>query len=281
MATREYTSERITRSCIVDEILYPLVEASARRVQLGGHILAEEPTQEVVRRQAGHPNTSVRSRTANVGQHNASAAPSPRQSRTHLSLPIASPWSGNERVIRPHLGLALDDVDPGTIQPPLMEGLRERVRVDEGAPGGVHEHSALLHRPQERLVHDVVRRGSTRGEHEHDVALARELLERHAAQLAHTVLGGERGVRRGVRRRLRVRGVETVLEAEGDEAGERRLRDAPEADEACSAFGRGRGCAQLGPAECERGPDEVGPLGYKLSDEVRTSRSVWCIGAQS
>ena len=180
---------------------------------------------------------------------------------------MASPWSGNKRVVRPDLGLALDDVDPGTIQPPLMEGLRERVRVDERAPRSVHEHSALLHRAQERLVHDVVRRGSTRGEDEHDVALARELVERHAAHLAHAEARGVRGVLRSVRVRAGARGVQDALDAERDETRERRVRDAPEAEEAGSLAGVELGWVrlvgentELGTAETERGPRGIRPL---------------------
>ncbi len=163
-------------------------------------------------------------------------------------------------MIRPDLGLSLNDVDPSTVQPAFVERLGKRIRVHERPPCCIHEHRALLHPFQELLVHNVVRRSSARGEDEHNVALARELVERHAAQLAHPVLGRERSVGSVVRGRGRVRGVQAVLEAEGDEAGERRLCDATEADETCGALGRGGRCAELLAAPYVGGPDEVWPL---------------------
>ena len=163
-------------------------------------------------------------------------------------------------MVETDLGLALNHIDPSAIKPSLMQRLRKRVRIHKRPSRRVHEHGRLLHLPQEGLVDDVVRRRTPGGENEHDVALACELGQRHTAELFHPVLGCERGVCGGVGRRGRVRGVETVLEAEGDEPGERRLRNAAETDEACGALGRGGGRAELGAAEGEGRPDEVGPL---------------------
>ena len=179
-----------------------------------------------------------------------------------------SPGSLDEGVVQPDVGLALDDVDPRPVQPSLTQRLRESVRVDERAARGVHEHRGPLHPLKERLVDDVVRRGPPRREHEHGVALARELRQLDAAHLAHAELRRECGVRGGVGGCAPVACVEAAREAEGDEARERRLGDAPEADEACGARGRGRGGGagvgrergELGAAEGEGGPDEVGPL---------------------
>ena len=150
-----------------------------------------------------------------------------------------SPGSLDEGVVQPDVGLALDDIDPRPVQPTLTQRLRECVRVDERAARSVHEHRSLLHPLEERLVDDVVRRRPPGREHEHGVALARELRQLDAAHLAHAELRRERGVRGRVGGSACVACVEAAREAEGDEARERRLRDAPEADEACGARGRG------------------------------------------
>jgi len=161
------------------------------------------------------------------------------------------------------VGLALDDVEARAPDPLFAQRAGERVRVDERAAGCVDEDSVLLHPAQKLCVDDVARSVSAGREHEEDVARARELVCVDAADGAQAVLRGEGGFEGGVAGRGRVGGVDAVSEAEGGDAREGRLGDAPEAEEACRARWRERAGAQLGPGEEERGKVEVGPLGQQ------------------
>lgn len=118
----------------------------------------------------------------------------------------------------------------------------------------------LLHLAQQVRVDDVPRGVAAGREDEEDVARARELVLVDAPDGAQAVSRRERAFERGVARGGRVGGVDAVREAEGGEAGERRLGDPPEAEEADGArWGEGGG-AQLRAREEERGKVEVGPL---------------------
>ncbi len=75
---------RIGRKAYIEHALYRCVVhgyrllqycgvSLTRGVEFGWHVLAKESSEEVVGRQGGHPDTSVRSRAADMGQHHASA----------------------------------------------------------------------------------------------------------------------------------------------------------------------------------------------------------------
>ncbi len=134
-------------------------------------------------------------------------------------------------VVGANVGLALDDVHARTIQPALVEGLRERERVDDGAACSVDEDSGGLHLPEPAGGEDV-----------EDVRLARKRRERDTLDLFDAEFCREGGISAGVGvggGGGGLTGVEGALEAEGDEAGEGGLGDVAEADEAYSAHGRG------------------------------------------
>lgn len=57
-----------------------------------------------------------------------------------------------------------------------------------------------------------------------------------------------------------------MRDTKGDESGERRLRDAAEAEEADGAAGRGSRCTQLWPTEGEGAPVEFRPLGTLVAE---------------
>lgn len=268
--------------------------SSARSVELGRHLGPKEPAQEVVRSERRHPKSRLRRRAPDMRQHHTpkairhishghihtphhtrSSYPNTTRQTSHAKQdktrkknqkksPNNLPRRVDQRMVEADIRLALDDVHARAVQPALAEGPRERVRVDEGAARGVDEDGGGLHLPEEGLVDDVVRRGPAGGEDEEDVGLACERLERHALDLFDAEFRGEGGVRAGVGvgggGGGGPAGVEGALEAEGDEAGEGGLGDAAEADEACGAHGRGGGCAQLGAAPAEGGPDVLRPL---------------------
>ena len=133
-------------------------------------------------------------------------------------------------MVRADMGLTLDDVEARAPDPFFAQCLRERVRVDERATRGVDKHGVLLHLAQKGRIDDVVGVLPAGREHEEDVARARELVELDAADRAQAgVLCGEGGLEVRVARGGGGGGVDAVREAEGDEAREGRLGDAPEA----------------------------------------------------
>ena len=124
---------------------------------------------------------------------------------------------------------SLDDVEARAPYPLFAQRLCERVRVDERAARRVDEHGVLLHPAQEVGVDDVPRRVAAGREDEKDVARAGELGIVDAPHGAQAVSRCERSFERGVAGGGRVRGVDAVRDAEGGEAPEGRLSDAPEA----------------------------------------------------
>src|SRR6266571_1201167 len=165
-----------------------------------------------------------------------------------------------EGMLRADVRFTLDDVQLSAPDPLFAQSLRERVRVDERAARGVHEHGVLLHLAQKARVDDVPRRVTARREHEQHVALPRKLVQPDAPDGPQRVARRKRGLELVVARRGRVRGVDAVRDAERGEARERRLRDPPEAQKTHRAGLRRRGGAQLRPSEEERSEREVGPL---------------------
>ena len=118
-------------------------------------------------------------------------------------------------MVRTDVGLAFDDVEARTPYPLFAQRPRERVRVDERAARGVHEHGVLLHLTQKVRVNDVPRLVPAGREHEEHVALARQLDQLDAPDGPQAVARGERRLELRVARRGRVRGVDAVRDAEG------------------------------------------------------------------
>lgn len=132
-------------------------------------------------------------------------------------------------MVRADVRFAFDDIEASAPYPPFAQGPRERVRVDERAARRVDEHGTPFHLAQKVGVDDVPRRVAAGREDEKDVARARKLVLVDAPYGAQAVSCRERGFEGGVAGGGRVRGVDAVRDAEGGEAREGRLGDAPEA----------------------------------------------------
>lgn len=184
-------------------------------------------------------------------------------SDAHFSIYMVHvPGLLHQRVIRSDVWLSGDNIHPGCPNPPLTQSLRKCVRVHQCPTARIYQDCRLLHPLQERLIHQVLGLDATWREYEHDIALRRDGVNVDLAQGVELELGCEGRVALGVRagRGGGIAGVHAMREAEWDESREGGLRNAAEAEEASSAHGRGFRRAQLGAAECEGVPVELGPL---------------------
>lgn len=77
-----------------------------------------------------------------------------------------------------NMGLSFDNIQPGRVDHAFAQDLRKGIAVYESPSTRIDEDRRSLHPPQERLIDDMIRRLSPGRQHEHDVRLTGDIVQR-------------------------------------------------------------------------------------------------------